>query len=208
ALGFSQQDGDSPRFYPMQLRWHGWSLCVPRPGKTVGLDGTADDQNQVIQALLPFQTTIDPVPGSLPRLRFNFGRYQFRFRPVDLAGNSLAFDAPIDNAFAMPQVEFGSPDAGGEEYLRVDPLLAPVLLMRDPPGPGESVERMVIVSDIDAPPAKNCERLVAMPKAPVQTAEWHGMFDTDSGVNPDANTRSIVVRNSGRFDGAPYGSNP
>jgi hypothetical protein len=206
GLGFSQQGGDAPRLYPMQFRWHGWSLSVPRPGKTVGAGGGADPQNQVSQDLLPFRTSIEPVPGSLPKLRFASDHYQFRLRTVDLAGNSLAFDAPIDNAFAMPRATNGGGD--GEQYLRVDPLLAPTLLMRDPPGPGESVDRLVIVSDIDAPPAKNCERLVAMPKAPVQTAEWHGMFDTASGVNGDSNTHRIVVSNSGSFPDAAYGSNP
>ena len=205
GLGFSQQGGDAPRFYPMQFRWHGWSLCVPRPGKTVGTDGSADLQNQVSQDLLPFRTNIEPVPGSLPKLRFAANHYQFRLRTVDLAGNSLVFDAPIDEAFAMPAASVGE---GGEQYLRVDPLLAPALLMRDPPAPGESVDRMVIVSDIDTPPAKDCERLVAMPKVPVQTAEWHGMFDTALGVNGDANTYQIVIRNSGSFADAPYGDNP
>jgi hypothetical protein len=205
GLGFTQQGDDAPRFYPMQLRWHGWGVCVPRPGKTVGVAGGADEQNQVTQALLPFRSIIEPAPSSLPRLRFASGHYQFRLRTVDLAGNSLVFDAPIDNAFAMPQASEG---VQGEQYLRVDPLLAPVLLMRDPPSPGESVERLVIVSDFDAPPARACERLVAMPKAPVQMAEWHGMFDTPSGVNGDANTRNIVIKNSGSFPNAPYGNNP
>jgi hypothetical protein len=95
---------------------------------------------------------------------------------------------------------------GGQEYLRVDPVLAPMLLMRDPPGPGESVERMVITSDIDSPPAKNCERLVAMPKAPVQMAEWYGLFDTSSGVSGDAATYQTVIKASGKFDDAPYGN--
>ena len=192
----------------MQLRWHGWGLCAPRPGKTVGLDGSADDQNQVSQALLPFQTTIKPVAGSLPRLRFSTDHYQFRLRTVDLAGNSLRFDDPIDDALAMPQAVTDEDSTPGAKYLRVDPVPAPVLLLRDPPGPGESVERLVIVSDVDTPAPKNCERLVAMPKAAVQTAEWHGMFDGPSGVKGDPATRSLVVSNSGGFDNAPYGNNP
>ena len=208
GLGLTQEGSDAPRFSPMQVRWHGWSLCAPRPGKTIGVDGGADDQNQVAQALLPFKALTKPVLNSLPRLRFGAGHVQFRLRTVDLAGNSLSLDDPIDDALAMPQTVSDVDPVPGAKYLRVDPLPAPVLLLRDAPGPGESVERLVIVSDVDTPAPKNCERLVAMPKAAVQTAEWHGMLDGPAGVKGDPATRSIVVRNSSSFADAPYGANP
>src|SRR5262249_38325307 len=135
------------------------------------------------------------VPGTLPRLRF--GRtYECRLRVVDLAGKGLELQSPIDEQFTL---------ALGR-YLRFDPLVGPVLLLRDPPTLGESIDRVVIRSDVDAPSGDVAERLVAPPKTSVQMAEWHGMLDTPGGVDPDV--FPMLTQLDGSFPDAPYGASP
>jgi hypothetical protein len=173
------------------FRWKGWSLSVPRPGKHVGVDGTPAAQDGAGAGNLPMQVQFLPLVGSLPRLRFG-SAYSCRLRAVDIAGSSLPPDAPIPG----PGMSLGY-------YLRFDPLLAPVLLARNSPGPGESIDRMVIRGDIDAPTTEISERLVGPPKATVQMAEWHSMFDTATGVDPGA--YAVFAARDGNWPDGPYG---
>ena len=78
--------------------------------------------------------------------------------------------------------------------------------MRDAIKPAESVEHVVIRSEIDAPAGETAERLVAPPKVSVQTAEWHGMFDTAAGV--DAAAYQTFVNLDGSLPEEPYGATP
>jgi hypothetical protein len=162
------------------FRWVGWSLSVPRPGKAIGPDGKAIGVADQGTSNLPLTVQFDPVPG-LPRLRFG-KTYECRLRAVDVAGNSFDLSTPVDEKYTLPL----------GKYLRFDPLIAPVMLVRDPPRPGESVDRLVIRSDFNAPSA--------------ETAEWHGMFDTANGVDP--NVYATLTRLDGNFPESPYGNNP
>jgi hypothetical protein len=177
------------------FRWLGWSLSVPRPGRTISPEDVPMDQSDQGTGNLPLTLTFAPVAGSLLRLRFGW-TYDCRLRMVDLAGNSLKLNDPISEQFTLPL----------GKYLRFDPLVAPTMLMKDAPGSGESVDRVVIHSDIDAPSTDTAERLVAPPKTSVQMAEWHGMLDTPAGLNPDV--YSLLTELDGDFDDAPYGDNP
>jgi hypothetical protein len=78
------------------------------------------------------------------------------------------------------------------------------MLMRDPPRPGESVDRLVIRSDFNSPSAETAERCIAPPKTSAQMAEWHGMFDTANGVDPNA--YATLTRLDGNFPDRPYGN--
>src|SRR5262249_23609408 len=176
------------------FRWVGWSLSVPRPGKAIAPDGKGIGVADQGTSNLPLTVQFDPVPG-LPRLRFG-KTYECRLRAVDVAGNSFDLSAPIDEKYTL---HLG-------KYLRFDPLIAPVMLVRDPPRPGESVDRLVIHSDFNAPSAETAERCIAPPKPPAQMAEWHGMFDTTNGV--DANAYVTLTRLDGNFPEGPYGNNP
>src|SRR4029453_2246093 len=100
--GRSPRSGPRPRA-PISLRdsfvrWNGWSLSAPRPGRSLGVDPSGPDPDR--PETMPQRTTNDPLtqaglrietrvrPRTLPRLRFGH-RYQVRVRTVDLAGNGM-----------------------------------------------------------------------------------------------------------------------
>jgi hypothetical protein len=140
---------------------------------------------------------VSPLPGTLPRLRFGW-TYSTRLRLVDLAGNGIALDDAETSSYA------GLPLG---QYLRYDPVIAPVLLTQRAPGPGESLERVVIrCTDVTQPTPDIAERLMAPPKSTVQMAEWHGLSDTATGVDPAA--YATIVGMDGVFDNIPYGAAP
>ena len=182
------------------FQWSGWGLSVPRPGMATAQDGSVFDPNAPGTGLggnLPVQVVVTPVPGSLPRLRFGWA-YDCRLRIADLAGYSVAVDDP---AIATTGV------IGLGTYLRWDPVIAPVLVPKAAPGPGETVEQLVIrCTDVTAPTTDVAERLVAPPRATVQMAEWHGMFDVAAGVDPNAYT--VITSQDGAFSATPYGDTP
>ena len=168
----------APWAHETWFRWQGWSLAAPRPGRHVGIDGASAGNDDAPAGNLGLNVSFTAPPGSLPRLRFG-SAYACRLRAVDLAGNSLAADDAIPDSFALP---LGA-------YLRFDPLAAPVLLAPAAPGPGESIERLVIHGDGVTASAETAERLLAPPKTTQAMAEWHGMFDTASSVGADAFAR-------------------
>jgi hypothetical protein len=173
-------DGTTNDLYlPESLfRWAGWSLTVPRIGKTVGPDDTAADPQNPAQTEFKLQVSFLPVKGTLPRLRFG-ASYQVRARAVDLAGNSLAPDASIPASFSIPP----QPVA----YLRHEPVAAPVVVLRQALSPdttpGESVQTLAIRSNFNTPAAGPSERHLAPAKVSEETAEVHGMFDTPTGLD-------------------------
>jgi hypothetical protein len=147
-------DGTTTDFYlPESLfRWAGWSLCVPRIGQTVGPNDTAAPPQNPAQTefklVASFKAIKAPPQHLLPRLRFG-ASYQFRARAVDLAGNSLPPDAKIAASLSIPPQPIA--------YLRYEPVAAPVVVLRHPLSatdtPGESVERIAIRSNYNAPAA-------------------------------------------------------
>lgn len=178
--------------------WDGWSLVVPRPGKVIGIDEAVEDAGEETAKDLDVQAQFGPAPASLPVLRY--GReYRFRARPVDLAGNGPEFDATYDPA--------ESPSSLPVTYGRFEPISSPTVLLVDPRGEGESVERVVLYNDNRSPnvpstPAPNA-RHIAPPKVSVTMAELHGMFDRVGddgrvGPNPDVYA-ALVERDRGGF---------
>jgi hypothetical protein len=185
ALATSQSaDGTSQDLYlPESLfRWAGWSLTVPRIGKTVGPQDTAAALENPAQTefklVVSFKPVVTPNDSRLPRLRFG-ANYQFRARAVDLAGNSLPPDASIPAGFSIPPQPV--------PYLRYEPVAAPVVVLRaalsPTTTPGESVERIVIRSNFNTPAAAPSERHLAPAKVSQEMAEVHGMFDTATGLD-------------------------
>ena len=98
-----KRDRDDLHLHEAMARWAGWSLSADTPGKhltrspdpdqAVPSTTHPDPENQPITPF-PVTTSYTVVPGSLPRLRFG-GRYRFRARAVDLAGNSLGLDDAV-----------------------------------------------------------------------------------------------------------------
>lgn len=172
------------------VSWTGWSLAAPPPGRSIRPDDSVDSSQAQSEAEgipgLTFKSTFRAVPGSLPRLRF--GRsYAMRGRAVDLAGNSLPFQA----------TDFGpeKPQNNVAPYLRYEPVAAPVVALLshggfiEVPHEGESVARIAIRSfnatsaDNFAPTAQVSRRAAVPPQASVREAEHHGMLDSSGKLD-------------------------
>lgn len=164
------------------MRWTGWSLAARQPGATVGRDdnvadpdaGTDPDGNPAVPPA-PIRTDVRVKPGSLPRLRFG-ETYRVRGRSVDIAGASDAVYSAAEQGAESPAVD----------YLRYEPVSAPLALLRDPAEvPGESNFVVVVRSENaqDAQPGENHRHLVP-PRTTIVMAEHHGLLDTDQLGEP------------------------
>jgi len=166
--------------------WTGWGLCAPMPGRAIDRSDAPADAEAEVPPGIRLRTTYEPVPGSLPRLRYG-RRYWIRARLVDLAGNSL--DPQAD--------DFGPerPDAHATPYLRHDPVQAPAIALVRPagatpetPAEGESMERLAIRSfnvspaDNAVPSAQRARRYAVPARTTVKEAELHGMLDSGGRV--------------------------
>lgn len=185
SVTVEQEGHDTLHAHEALFQWHGWSLCVPRPGQPI------PDSTSQKSALTPTWALTDvqfTAPGkSLLPLRF--GRtYQMRVRTADLAGHGPAPESTDTSSLTPP-----------EAFLRFDPVPPPVLLLRANPLPGESTERLVIQSvDEKSVGAKPSVRHVAPPRTTVELAERHGMFDAPTGgMRPE--TYSWLADYQGKF---------
>ena len=160
--------------------WDGWSLVAPRPGKTIDAEDKAADVQSRAATAFRLETKFKPVPASLPKLRFG-NRYRLRARAVDLAGNSVGPESD-EAGRAIP-----APPAQPFSYARFDPVAPPVVVLREDPGRGESVDEVVIRSFNDriekdtVASDETAERHLVPPKTSELGAEAHGMFDAEGG---------------------------
>lgn len=218
------------------FRWDGWSMAAERPGQVIGsketrevVDGREVSRHVDAHPIVPGRA-LPPglraamrswaVAGSLPRLRY--GRsYRLRARAVDLAGNSLPpTTSASSDATTTPAVDF----------LRWEPVAAPVVVLANQPHEGESLERLVIRSapaedgrsrttaaNLRFPagdpsgyryPAASI-RHVAPPKVSQLFAELHGAFDEADGsglrrgadaTRPWAEIQAQAALEGGDFD--------
>jgi hypothetical protein len=215
--GIPQPSGDI-YVHERVANWSGWSLSAARPGGALNRDldpGKATEADPTLgQPLTPFQMTSSytVVPGSLPQLRFG-DRYRVRVRAVDLAGNSIPLASETSGAAVLP--------AGDTDliYLRFDPVVPPLVVLQSQPGPGGSLERLVIRSHntapaLDATPSPEVDRRhVAPPKSAVRLVEQHGALDDASGHlrGDPALYQMIVTRDRATLptvDGVPLEPGP
>jgi hypothetical protein len=192
------QGGSSDTYVPETiLRWKGWSLVAPRPGKHLSdkpADGLQPDGNNPPNGEFPLQVAYAAEPGTLPVLRY--GRaYRFRARAVDLAGNSVPFhSAPTPFSFQWstgPKVPF--------RYGRLEPVISPPLIPHEPRTVGEHLERIVIRSEFwDSPDSSVSPsmRHVTPPSTTEEMAEEHGVLDLPSG-RPDPSLYSEIASRAG-----------
>jgi hypothetical protein len=138
----SADAGSSPLYvHEALVRWTGWSLVALPPGRRItATEGTPQGEDAAVPvpepvAQLHLATTFSPEVGTLPRLRIG-GRYRFRLPWVDLAGN------------AGERSKTG-PASDEVTFRRFEPLAPPSLLPLSEYTPGESLEHLVIRSDID-----------------------------------------------------------
>ena len=214
-------DGTRPTddlyLHEAMVRWSGWSLSAETVGKHLtraadpdlaipGPANPASENEPVTPFKLAARHTI--VPGTLPRLRFG-GTYRFRVRAVDLAGNGLAAE-DSETELLTPGLSIPRGD-GVVPYLRFEPVAAPAIVLRDEAGvtgEGSSVDRLVIRTyntdpslDAAAADLTAADRHIAPPRATVETAERHGMFDDADGdlVRTPAMWQLIKQRDAGEF---------
>lgn len=177
-------------------RWHGESLVAPRPGRSLDRDPALPPVHPPNDppASLPLRVDVVPEPGSLPPLRYG-RRYRLRATASYLGGAGPRSAAP------QPAGDFGHATAE-VTFARLEPVPPPVLVMRRPRGPGESLHHVVIRSDHDTAAAatRPTERHLLPPKTSQLTAETHGLFDTPRGLDRDAYP-TIVARAGGTLAG-------
>lgn len=179
ALATSQSaDGTSQDLYlriVCSTARAGWSLTVPRIGKTVGPQDTAAAPENPAQTefklVVSFKPVVTPNDSRLPQLRrrhLSIPRARRRPRRQQPAARRVQF-RPVS---VSPQ-----PVA----YLRYEPVAAPVVVLRaalsPTTTPGESVERIVIRSNFNTPAAVPSEHHLAPAKVSQEMVEVHGMFD-------------------------------
>jgi hypothetical protein len=202
-------------------RWAGWSLSAPMPGKHLTRSGDPaqavppDDPNDPNfdpenPPATPFKMTpsFEVFPGSLPALRFG-RRYRLRARVVDLAGNSLALDDQLSDLLSLVM---GLPrDWDGFPYLRYEPVIAPLVVIRDARAltdPGSAVDHLVIRTfnsdptlDDAAADLTASDRHILPPRTSVEMGERLGMFDDAGGklINTPAMYQLISQRDAGEL---------
>jgi len=167
------------------VSWTGWSLVVPRP-TFEGNSPTPAPTGKPPPFDFRFSFAIKT--GSLPMLRF--GRiYKMRLRVADVAGGGLRVDDPGADRC----------DTQSVRYLRYEPVLPPRVEIRTPPGPGGTVDQLVIRSDRDQTVARFSElnpryqpldsRDLLPPPASAELAEQHNRLNGD-----DERTLELIKR--------------
>jgi hypothetical protein len=204
ATPTSAADGSSTDLYLQEslFQWTGWSLAAPAIGTALDpTDRVSPNPDTAAGPRYPLEIRFRPQPGTLPRLRFGT-TYRFRMRAADLAGHSLAFDKtePVDKSTVTPPVR----------YARYEPVGSPVVAWRRPATEGETLDQLVIRSDVDIPSAEDCERHLLPPQSSWLLAEHHGRFDTPASPgSPSVLDRAAwsqaAAREGGSLDTAPHG---
>lgn len=184
-------------------QWEGWSLVVPLIGVHIDpndeLAPSPPKQSPPADFDYQVETAVTIVPGSLPRLRYG-RRYRFRARTADVAGNGPRFDQlnPTDFSCATPLVK----------YMRWDPVVAPMLALRNHPIEGESIEKMVIRNynaaeddSVEVDTTETSTRHLFPPLVAQQVAERHGLFDTTptGALKGDATTYGLITSKEGKL---------
>jgi hypothetical protein len=202
--------------------WEGWSLSAPRPGKRIVEPGQGDDGSSISRHdpdegnPFPLVSKVSVESGTLPRLRVGHS-YRMRARTVDLAGNSVPFS---DAELEPPEPDLTSKK---QAYQRFEPVPSPTVLRRHLDTEGESLEHLVIRSNLGVSPAgyatrpevkqaltesgaphsyaEDSQRHVAPPKGSQQMAEQEGRFETAFGTTPAAAKNALreALREEGTF---------
>ncbi|MDP9099285.1 MAG: hypothetical protein M3N48_09890, partial [Verrucomicrobiota bacterium] len=221
--GFVQFSATKPTTPPAQpllkatdalFVWDGWSLCAPRPGKSImpdKKDAIPNAKGEIPvrlekpknEAITKFklETAFRAKEGSLPRFRFDY-TYRLRARVCDLAGNSVHKpDAPgesdpdFKNDVAEQTADF--------PCARFEPVAPPAMMLRARPVEGESLERLVVRSPAVAPTDKTTERHIVPPKVSQLMAEQHGRFDLKHKMDDGKPGYDLAAREAGALeDGA------
>ena len=179
---------DTAYLHQILARFDGWSSVASRP------DRIPDAATNPTSVPLTVAQTHDP--GSLPRLRFanrdtnrypaNYGTYRMRVRLADLAGGGIRLDEPATD----------EQQSQSFPHCRFEPINAPELVPTRAYVDGEGQAQLVIRSDprnglVPADYASKHPvyrpydlRYLFAPKAALDLAIQHGMFDQAMGAAP------------------------
>ena len=200
TLATSTHDSSAPNYLSESLFvWQDWSLAVPRPGNPLPQPDPPRERPQLPETQLKFEASFKVLDNSLPRLRFGEG-YRIRARAVDLAGNGLGL---TEATAALAALDF--------VFLRFEPIVSPVPVLRSRPQGGDLVERIVLRSNHDTTPEAFTsthpdylnanERHIAPPKTAQAMAEMFGLFDASIGSgNNIEQTYALASREDGSLD--------
>ena len=210
--GSTTHDPSAPNYVSESLfSWQGWSLAARRPGPVMP---QSDSPNAGIEAPTDpsrLQVSFKAQRNTLPRLRFG-EHYDFRVRLVNIVGDGPGL-GDADDTLARIEAADGVlpvlPRSGDEfRYQRFEAVPSPVVLPRIKPGPGASVQRIVVRSDNGTSPAEfaamhaenpelalSGERHIVAPSTSQVLAEAAGLFDTAIGTGEDiARTHELLAR--------------
>lgn len=197
------------------VQWQGWSLSSPPPATSLDLAPSSPSPHVAAASSRP-TVDFEPVPNSLPRLRFGHF-YQLRARTVDIAGNGPTLEEADDILKALDENHRKQPifPPGAEDFFfrRFDPIPAPVLVLRQEPTEGEAQDILVIRSNDGLSPDAYAatlsdprysgvtERHVVPPSSSQRMSEMHGTFEPAFGANGDpASFLAICAKESGTLD--------
>jgi hypothetical protein len=184
--------------------WEGWSLAAPRPGKRIVEPGEGDDGSAIahhdpeVGNPFPIVSHVRVEPGTLPRLRIGH-TYRLRARTVDLAGNSV----PFSENDPLQEWDVASE---AQRYLRFEPVPAPTVLRCRLDTEGESLERLVIRSNLGVSAADYAERKDVIKALADAGAEYRYAEDSQRHVAPPK-TAELMAEQDGRFETA-FGGSP
>lgn len=208
ASTHNPEDGVDGRPLRLRLRetlalWTGWSLALPKPGRSLGDNDQPTDDPTAAEApdlIASMHGTIDysaPAGGALlPTLRFSTDEYQARLRWVDLAGESLEPDAEGGSILDF-------------HYMRHDPVSFPDLVYTDDPVWAEAVDVLVVrTGNLAKDNRRESRRWIVPPKVAASLCVTHGLFDDARGVpRPDAYA-TIAQRESASLGEGPLAADP
>jgi len=185
--------------------WEGWSLSASRPGKRVVEPGQGDAGSSISrydpEAGNPFPliSNVGVEGGTLPRLRVGH-TYRMRARTVDLAGNSVPF--------SQRELRPHEPDLVSEaqRYRRFEPLPSPAMLRRHLDTEGESLEHLVIRSNLGVTPAAYAG-LPEVKQALIDASAAHSYAEDSQRHLAPPKASQVMVEQDGRLDTA-FGGTP
>lgn len=208
ASSHNPEDGQDGRPLRLRLReslavWTGWSLALPKPGRSLGDDDQPTDDVTAAEApdlIDSMHGTIDyaaPAAGArLPALRFSAAQYQARLRWVDLAGSSLEPDA--EGGSILPFY-----------YQRHDPVSFPDMVYVDDPVWAEAADVLVVrTGNLPKDNRRQSQRWIAPPKVAASLCVTHGMFDDARGVPRPDTYATIAERESASLAEGPLAADP
>jgi len=162
---------DDLRLSQAILRWPGWGLGSPRPGKAVHSDGQTVSPETKLCDQFPLVVKARPFKAQTPRLRIG-NVYALRGRLAFVTGPSFT---PEEADRALAQIRDSQIPYPAIHYKRFDPVRPPLFVPAQPMRPGDGLLTLVIREETLGTSAAQWH--VVPPAISESMAELHGVFD-------------------------------